>query len=518
MNKFQLLILAIAILGSCEPVGETKDLQVLTIPFNINNRDVKFTGTEHLLLVPENRAAKESRTITIHYYHLKAKNTSDLSPVFYLPGGPGDKFDEGSFFIKNGTERREDKIYEIEKLNEYRDVLILNQRGNSRSPAFGIKDFTFELRTKKNATPTQDSIAFSEAFKKAITLYKDQKIDVAGYDFMNHIEDINDVRRAIGAEKIMLYGNSFGSQSSIGYIQKYPAYVDRAMLSGIEPIDYGYDDPADIWKVFERIEADASQLPDFKDKLPKIGLIEAYKEVVDRLKKKPLKYHLSIPQLRISDTILITANDVKENVWLPFADGRQEKLKTWPKYISELYNSNYDMLALYLYQQEDEQVSKIPMITLFIDNSIGISKSRDKLISNREELDYIVDPNLIYRYTEAVNPTPEISNSFRELNKWEIPLLIIQGNMDWSTPHENALFVKDHFSNSHILSLNRGTHASKKELIMENPELADELYRFTVTKKPIEFLENLPEVYTLSEFEYVSIEGKSILELVLESD
>ena len=66
-----------------------------------------LAGRQGLLVVPENRAARESRPISIHFFHFPAREASTLPPVFFLPGGPGAIVDENS--IRRALKRPEPK-------------------------------------------------------------------------------------------------------------------------------------------------------------------------------------------------------------------------------------------------------------------------------------------------------------------------------------------------------------------------------------------------------------------------
>ena len=81
-------------------------------------------------------------------------------------------------------------------------------------------------------------------------------MDLAGYDIINMVEDIDDIRKAFGHDKIALRGTSFGSQWSLAYMKQHPEHVERALLAGVEPLDHGY--------------------------LPSVGLLGAVKETVER--------------------------------------------------------------------------------------------------------------------------------------------------------------------------------------------------------------------------------------------
>ena len=50
------------------------------------------------------------------------------------------------------------------------------------------------------------------------------------------MDDIDAVRRAVGVDKITLFGVSYGTKVALGYAAKYPQHVERLVLdSVVEP-------------------------------------------------------------------------------------------------------------------------------------------------------------------------------------------------------------------------------------------------------------------------------------------
>ena len=58
----------------------------------------------------------------------------------------------------------------------------------------------------------------------------------AFYTTRDSVDDIDAVRRAVGVDKITLFGVSYGTKVALGYAAKYPQHVERLVLdSVVEP-------------------------------------------------------------------------------------------------------------------------------------------------------------------------------------------------------------------------------------------------------------------------------------------
>ena len=102
--------------------------------------------------------------------------------------------------------------------------------------------------------------AFQAFAKTTVAEYAKKGIDLAGYNVKECAHDVEDLRKALGYEKITLCGTSFGSQWSFAVMRLHPDSVARALLSGVEPLDHGYDMPSYVFAAVQRmwrtIEAD----------------------------------------------------------------------------------------------------------------------------------------------------------------------------------------------------------------------------------------------------------------------
>src|SRR6185436_17373729 len=114
--------------------------------------------------------------------------------------------------------------------------LFVNQRGNPSVPGAAKMVATFApLPLDRAATPESEAAWARRAVQEGQEAWSRQGVDLAGYDIINIADDVEDLRKALGYQQIILRGGSFGSQWSFAILKRHPASIDRALLRGIEP-------------------------------------------------------------------------------------------------------------------------------------------------------------------------------------------------------------------------------------------------------------------------------------------
>lgn len=485
---------------------------------------LNLEGSDNLMMLPENRLNPQSRKIGVHFMRLKAQQPSNLPPVFYLRGGPGEAVYPEEFY-KYFTRSNHSKAlaFEVKQLNKKRDVILMSQRGASRSPGLPMFQFKYQYKVGNKTAPLNPvkvGQRQAKALKARLVHYKKQGLDPAGYDIINLTEDIEDVRKYYGYNKIALVGNSFGSQTALAYHKRYPKQVDRMLLSAVEPLDHAYDDPQGVWEVLERVAKEAEKNPAIKAQLPKIGLLNAFKEIVKRLKKKPVKVTLNIPG-KDAQTITLGVSDFQRTLFHPFSRGRRKRLESWPKYITELYNGDYRVLAYAALRgrvgNDSEEIMPIQM-----DNSLGISAKREKTLNNRSVVRWLGDINIEYKSTRKVTTSPVVDDAFRTHTITKTPILMIHGEMDKNTPLSNAHFLMKYLKNGHLIQTIRGTHGNKWKLFLRDKKLGTQILQFMEVdfdKTSFqEYKKTLPQQYEFPALDFMPIKGKTLYDRIWKKD
>ena len=102
--------------------------------------------------------------------------------------------------------------------------------------------------------------------------------------------------------------------------RRHPEIVARALLMGVEPLDFGYDMPSHRAAAVQRMWWEAEKDPQLKSYLPTGGLMAAAKEVLRRLEKAPVQ--VKVKNEKTGKTITISLG--KEDFQRSFATERGE--------------------------------------------------------------------------------------------------------------------------------------------------------------------------------------------------
>src|SRR5678816_2265182 len=83
--------------------------------------------------------------------------------------------------------------------------------------------------------------------------WRSEGVDLDAYNTEDSADDLDDLRRALGAPRIALVGASYGSHLGLAAIRRHGGIVDRAVLAGIEGPDATLKLPSDQEALLRRI-------------------------------------------------------------------------------------------------------------------------------------------------------------------------------------------------------------------------------------------------------------------------
>lgn len=142
-------------------------------------------------------------------------------PIAVLMGGPGEEAIAAAALFAD----------QFAPLLRDRDLLLIDQRGTGRSAALGCDLFAGESA----ATALRDLFPATGAERCAKQLQS--RADLTQYTFAQFANDLEQVRRALGYERLNLSAGSYGTRAAQVYLRAYPQSVRTAHLASVVPID-----------------------------------------------------------------------------------------------------------------------------------------------------------------------------------------------------------------------------------------------------------------------------------------
>jgi len=422
------------------------------------------------MFVPINRSKKNSDVISLDVYRFKAskKANPDTPPIFFLHGGPSFEGLENLLKVSGTFENRYGYLLDIA------DVVVVSQRGIGPSKPTTIIEKTID--TYPPDVPFNEEAAIEslrEILTKERKVWEDLGVDLKGFTVLEAAEDINDVRKALGYDKINLMGGSFGSHWGMTLMRLHPEIISRVVFTGCEGPDHTYDNPGYAWNVYKRMAEEAESSEELKGLIPPGGLISAVETIIKRCKDNPFTVEVMNPETNKIQKVLFD-----ENSAMSLSRGYSNDLASWPADIIKLYHGNFEDAAKAIVRNYNNRDSRYKTASYFmLDCGSGITPMRLEK--------QLADPanNIIGQNNwEYINGCPcwdsDLGNDFRKNFESDIPIVIIQGTWDRSTPFENAVELVSYFKNAKFIPLKRGPHNSLGAALQISEEFKNGLLKF----------------------------------------
>ncbi len=200
---------------------------------------------------PLDPARPEGVKIAVHYVVVPALARRKLAdPVFLLAGGPG----------QSATALAGSVLPLLARLNNRRDLVFVDQRGTGRSAPLECEDPRHQT-VAEQADPERQLALLRQCREQ---LQKLPHGDLRFFTTPIAMQDLDAVRRALGAERINLVGASYGTRAGLDYLRQFPKGVRRVVLDGVAPPDmvlpasFSADGQAAFDAMLSGCEADAS--------------------------------------------------------------------------------------------------------------------------------------------------------------------------------------------------------------------------------------------------------------------
>lgn len=172
----------------------------------------------------ENRAARTGRKIPLRIMVLPATGPERLpDPFVYFAGGPGEPSIPGGVYMAR----------QLASLRQKRDILLIDLRGTGRSGGLFCEELKGDAQGFLDEFLPIDKIrACRDRLKK--------EVDLSWYTSDAVVDDVEEVRTALGYGPLNLMGVSHGTRTVLTYLRRHPRSVRTAILDGIVAPDERY--------------------------------------------------------------------------------------------------------------------------------------------------------------------------------------------------------------------------------------------------------------------------------------
>ena len=216
----------------------------------------RVAGIRHQVLCgqvqrPLDPVRPEGVKIAVHYVVVPALARRKLpDPLFLLAGGPG----------QSATALAGSVLPLFARLNNRRDIVLVDQRGTGRSAPLECEDPRHQT-VAEQADPERQLALLRQCREQ---LQKLPHGDLRFFTTPIAMQDLDAVRRELGAERINLVGASYGTRAGLDYLRQFPQAVRRVVLDGVAPPDmvlpasFSTDGQAAFESMLSACEADAT--------------------------------------------------------------------------------------------------------------------------------------------------------------------------------------------------------------------------------------------------------------------
>lgn len=171
----------------------------------------------------ENRAARSGRKIPLRVAVIPALGPDRLPEALtFFNGGPGE----------SNVGAAPEVLELFKALRQRRDILLVDFRGTGGSGGL----FCPEMQGSTGAQGLLDSYYPPEKVK-ACAEHLAKGADFSQYTNDTTVDDVDEVRAALGYPRLDVYGGSGGSRTALIYLRRHPDKVRTATIAGVVPPD-----------------------------------------------------------------------------------------------------------------------------------------------------------------------------------------------------------------------------------------------------------------------------------------
>lgn len=389
--------------------------------------------------VYENRQLRTGRKIALNIMLLPATTEkAEHDPFFALAGGPGQSAIET--FPPAGF---------VSQIRQHRDVVLVDQRGTGKSNPLQC--------SLQNLDDAQSVLGEPYALEKIRECRAETEnvADTTNYTTSIAADDLDEVRQAMGYDKINVFGGSYGAKAALVYLRLHGEHVRTVGLEAVAapqyllPLPFAGALQSSIDGVIDLCTADAACNKDYPD----FG--NEFRAVIERLGKSPAHFRVKNQSVTLSREMFLSK--LRSLLYFP------QFVSALPLMVHSAYESNWSPYAnavLTLTGALDGVVARgASFAAICAEDVPGLTEA---MIQHDTRGTYLGDSQVrrYQKYCQAWGTAGSVPKGFYVPVHSQVPTLLISGVLDPATPPTMAEEAARYLANSRLVAVKQGTHGT----------------------------------------------------------
>ncbi len=368
----------------------------------------------------EDRAARRGRRIPIHVAVVPARaRTHEPDPVFVFAGGPG----QGAVALA------QEVMPLFARLNDTRDVVFVDQRGTGESNPLDCGD--------DEEQPLQS--LFEDALPQEVvrrclaTLDADPRLYITSIA----VEDLDEVRAALGYDRLNLWGGSYGTRTALEFLRRHGAHVRTMVLDGVAPatMKMPLSFVADGEAALARMVAGCQAQPACRAAYP--HLAATIEDLRDALAARPERAAIEDPLTGERETIQVNENVFLSGLFRPLYVAELASLL--PHGIAAAAEGDFNPLLAQNLEFADNVAENLSLgMHLSVVCSEDVPRITDADLASIDQAFF--GRALVDDFVRACRLWPKgpVPKDYYDPVRSDVPALLLSGGLDPATPPRHA--------------------------------------------------------------------------------
>jgi pimeloyl-ACP methyl ester carboxylesterase len=311
------------------------------------------------------------------------------------------------------------------KLNDARDVVLIDQRGTGNSNPLDCDE----------DEPQPLQALFEETLPEHMLAKCLAKLDADPRQYVTSIavQDLEEVRAALGYDKLNLWGGSYGTRVALEYLRRYGARVRSMVLDGVAPatmklpLSFVADGDAALARLLDACEAEARCKRVYPNLRETIGAVRG------RLASRPASVTIQDPRTGGRETVKVSESVFLSGLFRPLYVAELASLL--PYGIAAAAEGDFNPLLAQNLEFADDIAEN-----LSIGMHLSVICAEDIPRITREDMAAVSGSffghTIVDDFIRACRwwPRGHVPEDFYEPVRSDVPALILSGGIDPATP------------------------------------------------------------------------------------